>query len=157
MRPSISLLVLALILPAAPLAAQSEPTPKTKPWFVDSLHGPPLPFSVTLDEGTWMSVDVSPDGRTVVFDLLGDIWKMPIEGGQATRVTQGPAYDMQPRFSPDGQRIVFISDRGGNNNVWTIGVDGRDPRVIYADKTANYSSPVFAADGEYVIAARTQI
>ena len=52
-----------------------------------------------------MNVDVSPDGRTIVFDLLGDLYMMPIAGsghGLATRLTSGPAFDMQPRFSPDG-------------------------------------------------------
>ncbi len=68
----------------------------------------PLTFTVT--EGTWMSVDVSPDGRTIVFDLLGDLYTLPIAGGQARRITDGRAYDTQPRWSPDGGTIVFASD-----------------------------------------------
>ena len=74
----------------------------------------------TTTKGTWMSVDVSPDGQTIVFDLLGDLYRMPIAGGKATRITSGIAHDMQPRFSPDGKRIVFVSDRSGDDNVWTV-------------------------------------
>src|SRR4029453_5640542 len=72
----------------------------------------------TTDEGTWMSVDVSLDGKTILFDLLGDLSRVGIAGGQAARVTWGPAFDYAGRFSPDGKSIVFCSDRGGNMNLW---------------------------------------
>ena len=64
---------------------------------------PDRSFDLNTDEGTWMSLDVSPDGNTIVFDLLGDIYSMPISGGKATRITKGMAFDSQPRFSPDGK------------------------------------------------------
>ncbi len=79
-----------------------------------------------------MSLDVSPDGATIVFDLLGDIYVMPIEGGEATRLTSGPAYDVQPRFSPDGRRIAFTSTLyQGRWHVFAAEVtpDGRAERV----------------------------
>src|SRR3546814_1563469 len=66
---------------------------------------------LSVDEGSWMNVDVAPDGRTIAFDLLGDIYTMPIEGGTPTRIAEGLAYEHQPRFSADGQRIAFVSDR----------------------------------------------
>src|SRR5690242_21606246 len=72
----------------------------------------------TTDEGTWMSLDVSPDGRTIAFDLLGDIYTLPIEGGTAKRILGGMSFDSQPKFSPDGKSIAFVSDRSGVENLW---------------------------------------
>src|SRR3546814_3588661 len=68
-----------------------------------------------------MALDVAPDGRTIVFDLLGDLYALPIGGGRATRLTHGPAYDAQPRYSPDGREIVFVSDRAGSEDIWLMG------------------------------------
>ena len=78
----------------------------------------------TTSEGTWISLDVSPDGQMIVFDMLGDLYSMPISGGTAQRLTEGMGHDMQPRFSPDGERIVFVSDRSGDNNVWLMPAAG---------------------------------
>ncbi|HRC85256.1 MAG TPA: hypothetical protein PK413_06590, partial [Thermoanaerobaculia bacterium] len=68
---------------------------------------------VELDvrEGTWLSLDVSPDGKEVAFDLLGDLYTVPISGGEAHSLTSGMAWDMQPRYSPNGKWIAFTSDR----------------------------------------------
>ena len=77
--------------------------------------------SFSTDEGTWMSVDVSPDGQTLVFDLVGYLYTLPMSGGKATRITDGPAMDAQPRWSPDGKQILFVSDRSGAENLWTVG------------------------------------
>src|SRR4029450_6596230 len=67
----------------------------------------------TTKVGHWMSVDISPDGRSLVFDLLGDLYTMPSSGGKATPLTRGMAFDGQPRFSPDGKHVVLVSDRDG--------------------------------------------
>src|SRR5262245_5903308 len=111
-------------------------------------------LSFTTSEGSWLSLDVSPDGRTIVFELLGDLYTMPITGGEATRITSGQAYDMQPAFSPDGSKLVFISDRNGSENVWVCNADGMHARAITTTERESYMSPVWAPDGEYVIAAK---
>ena len=103
---------LLLCAPLALLAQESD---------LDPDRGLPLEptrwAEFTTSEGTWISLDVSPDGQMIVFDMLGDLYSMPISGGLAVRLTEGIAHDMQPRFSPDGERIVFVSDRSGDNNV----------------------------------------
>ncbi|NQW05688.1 MAG: PD40 domain-containing protein [Acidobacteria bacterium] len=111
-------------------------------------------MSFTTSEGTWMSLDLSPDGKTIVFELLGDLYTMPVTGGQATRITSGQAYDMQAAFSPDGTRIVFISDRNGAENIWIARADGTQPRALTSTERTNYMSPLWTKDGEYIIAAK---
>src|SRR5690348_17108191 len=83
-------------------------------------------ISFTTNEGSWMSVDVSPDGQTIIFDMMGDLYSMPITGGKATPVTKGLAYDVHPRYSPDGKKILFISDRSGADNVWCFDTEKKD-------------------------------
>ncbi len=87
-------------------------------------------LSFTTDEGTWINLDVSPDGEHIVFDLLGDIYIMPISGGKANLLRGGHAYEVQPRFSPDGSQISFTSDAGGGDNIWTMNVDGSNATQI---------------------------
>ena len=89
---------------------------------------------IRTDEGTWMDVDVSPDGRTVAFALLGDIYTMPISGGRPTRISEGLAWEVQPRFSPDGRRIAFTSDRGGADNIWIMNADGSNKAQVTEEK-----------------------
>src|SRR5690349_19020845 len=72
----------------------------------------------TTDQGTWVSLDVSPDGRTIVFDLVGHLYTMPTSGGQAKAITSGMSFNSQPRYSPNGKLIAFVSDRSGAENLW---------------------------------------
>jgi len=109
----------------------------------------------TTDEGSWISLDLSKDGQTIVFDLLGDLYTLPIGGGAAKRITSGPGYDQQPRYSPDGRRIVFVSDRNGSKNVWIADADGTKPKIVTRTERVNFSSPVWTPDGQYIIATRT--
>ena len=66
-----------------------ESAKKPEPWDVEGDHGPSTNVEFDTDEGTWMSCDVSPDGRTIVFDLLGDIYRMPVAGGKAELLLGG--------------------------------------------------------------------
>jgi Tol biopolymer transport system component/imidazolonepropionase-like amidohydrolase len=120
-------------------------------WNVSAPHGPGKTIEFETDEGTWMAVDVSPDGRTVVFDLAGNIYVMPIAGGRATRLTEGPGLNVQPRFSPDGKRIAFTSDRGGIDNLWIMDVDGRNPHQISLEAERQVNNPIWTPDGRYLI------
>ncbi|MEA3246633.1 MAG: amidohydrolase, partial [Gemmatimonadota bacterium] len=110
--------------------------------------------SWTTKVGNWISLDITPDGRTLVFDLLGDLYTMPATGGKATPLTRGMAFDAQPRVSPDGKKVVFVSDRDGGWNVWTMSLDKRDTVQITRGKTNLYESPEWTPDGQYVIAER---
>ncbi|HKS06230.1 MAG TPA: amidohydrolase family protein [Gemmatimonadaceae bacterium] len=116
-------------------------------------QGPPLPLGTTrtvaftTSEGTWMSIDVSPDRSTILFDLLGDIYTVPIAGGKATRVTSGNAIDGQARYSPDGRSIVFISDRGGADATWLADADGKRARQLVAG--GHY--PAWTPDGAQIV------
>lgn len=115
---------------------------------------PERTLSFTTSVGHWMSVDVSPDGRTLVFDLLGDIYTLPVAGGKAVPLTRGMAFDGQPRFSPDGRKIVFVSDRDGGWNLWTLSLDMKDTVQVTRGKTNNYFSPDWTPDGSYIVASR---
>ncbi|HVH61903.1 MAG TPA: hypothetical protein VM709_16275, partial [Candidatus Sulfotelmatobacter sp.] len=109
----------------------------------------------TTDEGTWLSLDVSPDGKTIVFELLGDIYTLPIEGGQAKLVDGGMAFDSQPRFSPDGNWIAFLSDREGVENVWIMKADGSEPKQVSKDPNGEFASPSWSPDGKYIFVSKT--
>lgn len=110
----------------------------------------------TTREGTWISLDVSPDGKTIVFELLGDLYTLPIGGGEATRITSGMAFDSQPSYSPDGSRIAFLSDRDGGENVWLANADGTEPKQLSKDKQSEFASPTWMPDGDYVLVSRTR-
>ena len=133
----------------APVAAQGGGG-EGDGWTVDHVWTDTEQLRFSVDEGTWMNVDVSPDGSTIVFDLLGDIYTMPITGGTATRISGGPAFDIHPRFSPDGSRIAFVSDRDGLNNIWTMGSDGSDARQVTRERERDVNSPEWSPDGEFI-------
>lgn len=98
---------------------------------------------------------MSPDGQTVVFDLLGDLYTVPFTGGVATPLTQGMAYETQPRFSPDGSQVLFVSDRNGAENLWVIDVETAVTSQITKGRTSSYESPEWLPDGRYIVASKT--
>ena len=107
-----------------------------------------------VDEGTWMSVDVSPDGKTIAFDLLGDIYSVPIAGGTAMSISRGPAWDQHPRFSPDGGTIAFTTDEGGMENLWLMDANGQNRRALVDDKNFFIRSASWTPDGSYLVARK---
>ncbi len=123
-------------------------------WDVAAEHGPSHQVEIDTDEGTWMQLDVSPDGTTLVFDLLGDVWTVPYNDGrgdEAKLLLGGSAWEWQPRFSPDGSRIAFISDRGGADDVWVCDRDGRNPRQVTKEDFRLVHSPEWTPDGEWIV------
>jgi len=135
---------------AAPSAAASVPAK----WNVNEKRAASKDVDYEVSEGTWMSLDVSPDGRTVIFDLVGDIYTMPVSGGAATLILGGPAYEMQPRYSPDGKRVAFTSDRDGLTNVWTMDLNGKNLRQISKEKEREVSNPAWTPDGQYLVSRK---
>ncbi len=109
---------------------------------------------IKTNEGTWMSLDVSPDGKTIAFDFLGDIFTMPISGGKATQFTSGMSFDSHPKFSPDGKRLLFISDRSGGENIWWFTMDKKDSLQVTKGNTDHYQSAEWAPDGDYIVGSR---
>ncbi|HEY2351657.1 MAG TPA: amidohydrolase family protein [Candidatus Acidoferrum sp.] len=115
---------------------------------------PARKITFTTDEGTWLSLDVSADGKTIVFELMGDLYTLPVEGGQAKLISGGMAFDSQPRFSPDGKWITFISDREGSENIWIIHPDGTGVKQVSKNTNDNFTSPAWTPDGNYIIASK---
>ncbi len=136
---------------SAKAAGDSTAKAAEKPWKIEEDHGPTHTVSFTTDEATWLSLDVSPDGTRIVVSILGDLYLLPIRGGQATRITSGPAYDQQPRFSPDGAWIAFTSDRGGLDNLWICDLAGKKARAVSSEKKSDVSQPSWTPDGDYLI------
>ena len=126
----------------------------TPAWDVSAPPGAWQAVTIDTDETTWSSVDVSPDGRTLLFDALGDLWTVPLEGGEATPLTQGIAWDFQPRYSPDGAWIAFISDRAGGDNLWVMRADGSDARAVTEEKDNLVHNPWWSPDGLFVVAKK---
>ncbi|WP_028110349.1 amidohydrolase family protein [Ferrimonas futtsuensis] len=120
-------------------------------WDVNQPQGPLQKINIDVTQGTWMNLDISPDGKTLVFDLLGDIYAMPITGGEATPLIKGIAWHMQPRFSPDGNYIAFTSDQDGGDNLWIMKADGSDPRPVSEESFRLLNSPAWSPDGQYLV------
>ncbi|MFN3959683.1 MAG: amidohydrolase family protein [Parvularculaceae bacterium] len=131
--------------------AFTEDKKDEKKWDVAAPPMTTRKVSINVDEGTWMNVDVSPDGRTIAFDLLGDIYTLPISGGTPTRIAAGLPFEMQPKFSPDGTKIAFTSDRGGGDNLWIMNRDGSDKRPVTKESFRLLNSPDWSSDGRYLI------
>lgn len=153
---------LFIALLATTATAAFAQTPSTTPakadekpkWDVSADHGPARDVPIDVRNGTWLSLDVSPDGRTIAFDLLGDLYVMPIDGGEAKPITSGNAWDMQPRFSPGGRSIAFTSDRGGGDNIWIVDANGANPRQVTKEDFRLLNQADWSPDGDYIVARK---
>lgn len=137
------------------LFSQKSDPPK---WDVnDPTKAGKVPYqevAFTATEGTWMCLDVSPDGKTIAFDLLGDLYTMPITGGPATCMRSGLAWEVQPRFSPDGQQLLFTSDAGGGDNIWVMQADGTKARQVTKENFRLLNNATWMPDGQYLVARK---
>ncbi|WP_405054492.1 amidohydrolase family protein [Thalassotalea fonticola] len=127
---------------------------KKAEWIVDEPQGEFITAKVNVNQGTWMNVDISPDGKNIVFDLLGDIYIMPVSGGEAKVLTSDIAWQMQPTFSPDGKHIAFTSDQGGGDNIWVMEVDGSNQTAVTNETFRLINSPAWSPDGDYIVARK---
>ncbi|QJR81473.1 amidohydrolase family protein [Alteromonas pelagimontana] len=159
-RQAIAATALGLLLgfvPALPGFAQdtkNEAKPDTEKWDV---LNPPFDLNevkIKTNETTWSSLDISPDGKYMVFDMLGDLYKVDIKGGKATALTQDFAWNIEPTISPDGSQIAFISDRGGLSNIWVMDSDGKNLHQVSQEKNNLIHSPKWSPDGNYLVATK---
>lgn len=161
MKKQITVLTL-LLLCSLPMWLLAQEADKKTEELPDSLKKatkelplePDRTFQLQTTEGTWMSLDVSPDGKQLAFDLVGDIYIMPIAGGKAKRVIGDLSFETHPKFSPDGKHLVVTSDRSGSENIWTYNLEEEEWTQITKDKDQHYQSAEWTPDGEYIIASR---
>ncbi|WP_245612818.1 amidohydrolase family protein [Rheinheimera texasensis] len=144
--------LLALCVSAALIPAQAAD--KKAAWDVNAPQGKFETVQINTDSGTWMNVDVSPDGKTLVFDVLGDIYTMPVSGGTAKRLTSDIGWQMQPSFSPDGKFITYTSDEGGGDNIWLMNADGSNAHAVTEETFRLLNSPAWSPDGEFIVARK---
>jgi imidazolonepropionase-like amidohydrolase/Tol biopolymer transport system component len=131
--------------------APAEGSEEDAKWEVGSDQYHTGEVNIDTSETTWSNVTVSPDGSTLVFDMLGDIYSVPISGGEATALASGIEWNYQPRFSPDGRRIAFVSDRAGGDNLWIMNADGSDPRAVTDEAEHLVHNPAWSPDGQYLV------
>ncbi|MEP3722586.1 MAG: amidohydrolase, partial [Parasphingorhabdus sp.] len=147
--------VASLLFAGSALAQDKTDKPADEKWDVNAPQGATIKqVPINVDEGSWIDVDVSPDGQSIAFALLGDIYTMPIAGGTPTRIAEGLAWEVQPRFSPDGKRIAFTSDRGGGDNIWIMQPDGSGKRQVTKEEFRLLNQPSWSPDGRYIVAKK---
>jgi len=150
-------LLAALLIFSVNIFAQTDSDKDKKKKVKENKNLPLKPerfFELKTNTGTWMSLDISPDGEKIVFDLLGDIYMMPISGGKANRITEGMAFDTNPRFSPDGKSLAYTSDASGGNNIWIRDIETNDSTQITKEKDLQTAFADWTQDGDYIITAK---
>lgn len=143
---------LACIL-ATPVYAEESKKEDDK-WDVSTPQGEVKTIKIDTDESTWSNLDIHPNGDSIIFDMLGDIYTMPITGGEATPLVKGYEWNMQATYNPDGSKIAFLSDRDGIMNVWVMDSDGSNLKQITKEKSNTVHTPTWSPDGQYIAATR---
>nr|WP_199078542.1 amidohydrolase family protein [Pedobacter sp. ASV19] len=146
--------LLIFVLSALISPAFSQDKKESPKWDVEKYKGTTKTFSISTDEGTWMNLDVSPDGKDIVFDLLGDIYIMPVNGGTAQLLSGGIAWDVQPRFSPNGKYISYTSDKSGGDNIWIMNRDGSNKKQITKESFRLLNNATWMPNSQYVVARK---
>jgi Tol biopolymer transport system component len=117
---------------------------------------PERTISFTTDEGTNMHVDISPDGKSILFTLLGDIYLIPSDGGAAKQLTRGLALNNYPIWSPDSKMIAYISDASGTSGLYVMDVASGSVRMIVSSTLERYyefTEPYWVPDASAIISA----
>lgn len=146
-RPLMTLFALLLALETHGGSGDSD---DSENWDVSNPPGPWRDITIETDTTTWSFVDVSPDGKSVVFDMLGDLYSVPVLGGTVTALTAGIEWNFQPSFSPDGKSIAFVSDRDGNDNIWVMDTDGGNVRQVTKERNHNLHNPAWTPDSQWI-------
>ena len=161
MKRTLAMLTLCMLLAAAPSGQDRQAQDDTaKPAEGFTLKTAET-ITFSTDEVTWMQVDVSPNGQTILFDLLGDLYTMPVAGGEAKRIMGGLSFESQPTWSPDGKTIAFLTDRTGVENLWLADADGSNPRAVSKDGRTNdrpqlMVTPAWTPDGQYIVVSKSR-
>ena len=146
------LLVALMVLPLFAIAQKADKEEKKDKKATKELPlEPTREFKLKTTEGTWMSVDVSPDGKHVIFDMIGDVYRVPMAGGKAERIIGDLSYETHPKYSPDGKMLVVTSDRSGSENIWTYHLEKKEWKQITKSKDKHYQSAEWTPDGDYIV------
>jgi Tol biopolymer transport system component len=142
-----------MALAAAALCAPLQAAAKASDGTLPLRPGREIHFQT--NEGTWLSPDLSPDGKHIIFELLGDLYALDSRGGTASPIATGMSFDSQAVYAPGGERIAFLSDRSGAENIWIANADGSNPKPLthLADDPI-LTSPSWSANGDTIFVSR---
>lgn len=105
----------------------------------------------TTDRFTLPNLHVTPDGKNIIFDVLGDIYQAPIGGGKAKVLLQDNHWKRAGKLSPDGKTLAYVSDETGEFQVWTMGIDTKEKRVYPIKEAFHYSLYAYWKDEKYLL------